>query len=296
MYVHVAPNPGQENKVRKKIELMSGTSVTVSNPNEIIVKLDKCPANQASVTRLENKFKQIRGVLRVTPVLPHLNVEDVSLRESFRTNRCVMFFDIDSTLTQGKPGTIHHKIKPIFQKIKDKGINIFLATGRSMPDLADIVRKYPVQRYAIAENGGIILGFGSDNYIEFGDKKEPDKVLNYIRVKYGTPEDMDQGTRLTEVIFLTGDISKKRLDKAIKTTRAKVDVHTSKNSYHISKRGINKGTAMLELCTRLHFDNQMVIAIGDADMDIPMFKKADYSFAVGNASPNAKKAAKKVLK
>ncbi len=269
MYVYVVPEPGQENKVCKKIESMDGVYVTAATPNEIIIKLDNPPATQADRTRLENKFKKTSGVLRVTLVLKHLKIEDVSLHESLRINRCGLFFDIDSTLTQGSPGTIHHKIESIFQKIVDKGIRIFFATGRSIPDLTNLIKQYPVESYAIAENGGIILGFGSNGYIEFGEKKEPNKVLDYLRTKYGTPEDMRQGMRLTEVIFLQQDISKRHLDAAIKATKAKVDVHPSKNSYHISKEGINKGTAMLELCKLLHFDNQMVIAVGDADMDIP---------------------------
>ncbi len=165
-----------------------------------------------------------------------------------------------------------------------------------MPDLSNLIQKYPVENYAIAENGGIFLGFGSKGYFEFGEKKEPNKVLEYLQTKHSIPEDMKQGIRLTEVIFLQKDVPLKRLNAAIKSTKAKVSIHPSKNSYHLSKTGINKGTAMLELCKLLHFNNRMVIAVGDADMDIPMLQKADYGFAVGNASPGAKKAAKKVLK
>ena len=185
----------------------------------------------------------------------------------------VLFFDIDSTLTQGSPGTIHHKIRLIIEKIRDKGIYIFLATGRSMPDLTDLIARYLVERYAVAENGGIILWFGHDNYIEFGERMEPDKVLEYLRVKYGTPEDMRQGKRLTEVIFLKNKVSKRRLCAAIRATRAEVDIHPSNNSYHVSKKNINKGTAMLELCTRLHLGSQKVIVVGTPTWTYQCLKK-----------------------
>ena len=292
MFVFVVSEPGKETKVVKKIETKKLGTITAINSHEIIVKIDKTPKNKSKITKLENEFQGISGVLRVALVLPHLNVADVSLHEALRTNRCGFFFDIDSTLTQGGPGTIHHKIEDIFNKIVDKGIRIFFATGRSMPDLSNLIQKYPVESYAIAENGGILLGFGSQGYLEFGDKKEPNKVLDYLRIKNGTPEDMKQGIRLTEVIFLQKNVTTKQLGTAIKTKKAQVDIHPSKNSYHISKKGINKGTAMLELCKLLHFNNQLVIAVGDADMDIPMLEKADYSFAVGNASSGAKKVLK----
>lgn len=293
MFVFVVSEPGKESRVIKKIRKFG--DITVKNDDEIIVKITKAPKNKSQETQLKNKFEKINGVLRAILVLPHIKVADVKLQEAFHTNRCVLFFDIDSTLTQGDPGNIHPKIESIFNKITDKGIRIFFITGRGMSDVSTLTKCYSVEKYAIAENGGIILGFGPDGYIEFGNKKEPKKILTYLQIKYSTPEDMKQGIRLTEVIFLQKDITLKRLNSVIKSKKAKVDIHPSKNSYHVSQRGINKGTAMLQLCKLLHIDNQMIIAIGDADMDIPMLKKADYSFAVGNASEGVKKAAKKVL-
>lgn len=132
--------------------------------------------------------------------------------------------------------------------------------------------------------------------MEFGDRTEPDKVLEYMNGKYGgNIEDVQQGMRVTEVILRQDNVTQRRLKAAIKSAGAKVDVHSGKNSHHISKKNINKGTAMLELCERLHIGNRMMIAIGDADMDIPMLKKANHSFAVGNASNGAKRAATKTL-
>ena len=272
-----------------------GTLTSVTS-NQIVIKLDKQPTSKSRIRILEDTFKKIRGVLLVTYIPLYLNIKDTSLNESLRTNRCRFVFDIDSTLTRGGPGTIHHKIEDVFNKMVEKGIRIYLATGRSMPDLNKLIKEYPVEKYPIAENGGILLGFGPDNYLEFGNKTEPNKVLEYLQVKYQIPEDMAQGERLTEVIFLQKNVTLKRIAQAIKARKAKVDIHASKNSFHISKRGINKGSAMLELGKRLHWNNQMIIAVGDADMDIPMFKNADYSFAVGNASKGAKRAASKVLK
>ena len=106
---------------------------------------------------------------------------------------------------------------------------------------------------------------------------------------------MDQADRFTEVVFLQDDVTREQITKAKKNSGAKIDVHPSKNSYHISKQNINKGTAILELATLKHWGDDYRIAVGDADMDIPMFEKVDYSFAVGNSSEGAKAAAKQVL-
>ena len=118
MYVYIVPKPGQADSVLRKVGSMRGVSVTASKSNKIVIRLTTSPpANQSAKTRLENRFKKINGVLHVVLVLPHLDVQNVELQEALRTNRCVLFFDIDSTLTQGGPGTIHPKISPIFEKI-----------------------------------------------------------------------------------------------------------------------------------------------------------------------------------
>ena len=51
---------------------------------------------------------------------------------------------------------------------------------------------------------------------------------------------MDQADRFT-VEFLQDDVIRKQISKAEKNSEAKIDVHPSKNSYHISKQNINKG-------------------------------------------------------
>ena len=164
-----------------------------------------------------------------------------------------------------------------------------------MSDLNELVKSLPVSKYSIAENGGIILGFPPNNYDEFGHMTEPKKILTYLRGKYSVIEDMDQGERFTEVIFLQRDVSMDRLEEAKSATGADVDFHASQNSFHIAKHGINKGTAMLEIARRQHWGNDYKIAVGDADMDIAMFEKANYSYAVGNCTPDASKAASKTL-
>lgn len=287
MFVFIITDTLKIQSVHKQLKSKNIGTVTVNDDNQIILKIDYTQDQKLEINKLVEEIKKIKGVMRVSVLSPHLNVKDAEIHDAFRTNRCVLFFDIDSTLTQGSPGVIHPKIEKIFNKIKGKGIKIFLATGRSMPDLYEIIKHLKVEKYAIAENGGIILGFDKDGYYEFGDKTEPTKLLDYIQFKYSIPEDMKQGHRLTEVIFLQKDVKKIPFEKIIKENDIHVEIHDSTDSRHISKKGINKGSAMLELCRRLHI-NTKIIAIGDSDMDIPMLKKADYSYAVGNATDNVK--------
>ncbi len=295
MFIYVNVDLSKITEIREKIiNLGFNVSVSPINAGSLIIKIKEFEINETKQEEIDNKLR-IDGIKKIVFIKQFLKVEEVELKESLRTNWCRFVFDVDSTLTRGGPGTVHPTIHEIFQKMTDKGIWIYLATGRSMPDLNTLVMKYPVQKYSIAENGGIILGFPPQNYFEFGNKTEPDKVLSYLQSQYGVKENMEQGERITEVIFLKKDVTKDQIDEAIKQNNAHVSIHESQNSYHISKNGIDKGSAVLDLADRLHWKNRMIIAVGDAGMDIPMFEKAGYSFAVNNATEAAKSAAKQVL-
>lgn len=52
--------------------------------------------------------------------------------------------------------------------------------------------------------------------------------------------------------------------------------------------GVNKGTALRQLCAMLQIDPQRVLAVGDNDNDIPLLQAAGYGVAMGNASPGLK--------
>lgn len=54
--------------------------------------------------------------------------------------------------------------------------------------------------------------------------------------------------------------------------------------------GVDKGAGVLRLCQMLSVDPARVLAIGDSENDIPIFKVVGHSVAMGNASPAVKAA------
>ena len=63
-------------------------------------------------------------------------------------------------------------------------------------------------------------------------------------------------------------------------------------AYHINSKGVNKGSGFLEAIKILDVDLNDVIAIGDSETDIPLFKIVKNSIAVSNSTENLKKIAK----
>ncbi len=176
---------------------------------------------------------------------------------------------------------------------------VYFCTGRASQDVKKLIKMYKTSPYGIAENGGIIINSSLVNE-KYGDRTEPDKLLNYLSIEnIDYVLDSNQQSRKTEYVINKNSISKTRLSTAIKKSKSSVEVHASKNTYHISKKGINKGTAMEYLAgeEELGLDSlHEVIAVGDSGLDVPMFKFANVSYAVGNADADIKKAAKYKLR
>ncbi|MDH3278534.1 MAG: HAD hydrolase family protein, partial [Nitrosopumilus sp.] len=92
---------------------------------------------------------------------------------------------------------------------------------------------------------------------------------------------------LTEVVLeRTFDLEKAR--NLILKENLDVSISDSQYAYHINSSGIDKGTGFREIMRRLSISTKDVIAIGDSSTDIPLFKIAKTSIALGNSFENVK--------
>ena len=151
-------------------------------------------------------------------------------------------------------------------------------------------------RVPIAENGGIMILALPSERIKLGDRSDPDEVLHYMKVNCRrVREDVSQPMQITERIFRK-NVPESKFKEYVKMSKANVDVLSSKTSYHVTMRGVNKGSALEKLKAHLEFgEYDVAVGVGDSDLDVPMFEKSDWSFAVHNASRRAKKTATTVL-
>ena len=211
-----------------------------------------------------------------------------------------IFFDIDSTLTHQGITTLNRNVKEMFGKFIEQNCYVYFCTGRSSQDVKKLIKIYKTSPYGIAENGGIIIN-SSLPYEKFGDRTEPDKLIQYLTIQNIPYElDVNQQSRKTECIIMKEKIERSKLIRAAKKSKADVEIHASKNTYHISKKGVNKGSAIEYMISNeeldLGCDRHEIIAVGDSDLDIPMFEHVDYSYAVKDAADTVKKKAKYTLK
>ena len=198
-----------------------------------------------------------------------------------------LFFDIDSTLTHPGIKILDRGVRSVFAKFRKQKCSVYFCTGRADHEVRALMKMYKTDDYGIAENGGIIIN-STLPACKFGDRAEPDKLITHMNnSQIPFCFDPDQQTRKTEYVIMKDSIKRSRLDKAVKDSGACVSIHESKNTYHVGKAGVDKGTAMVYLTgldeLGLDRETHLVVAVGDSDLDIPMFEHADRSYAVGNA-------------
>lgn len=287
MRIYVQTELKKQTYVLNKINKFKKTKAKIFNKNTIIAVVEPFSSDQESqIKKIREKFKKITGVKNIYEGPVFKEKEELEQNVVYRDHH--FFFDIDSTLTRYSTGTINRKVLKIFRELNDRGYFLYFVSGRSYPKIKADMLNYPVEEYAIAENGGLILhGTAAGSFEKHGNKEEPQKVWNYIRSRHtNITQDKKQGVRITEIVVLNKNITQKEIEDAITTIGANAQVLASKEAFHISKKGVDKGSALEKLTTDLELGDSQIIAVGDSDLDIPMFKAADLAFAPKNASSN----------
>jgi Cof subfamily protein (haloacid dehalogenase superfamily) len=105
-------------------------------------------------------------------------------------------------------------------------------------------------------------------------------------------------TGIAKSLFLADDLT--AFDRVREAFRDQFHVitgtipHMGKGSGEVTLSGVNKGTAILELLTRLGIDQRDTIGIGDSSNDIEMLQICAVGIAMGNADRTVKDVADEV--
>ena len=141
-------------------------------------------------------------------------------------------------------------------------------------------------KISVGENGGCIT-LDSNEHILLGDIKECQNAFQIITDSVDNVKEKPVFPRMTEVVLeRTFDLDLAR--KVVSENNLNVELSDSQYAFHINSRGIDKGAGFSEIMKRLSILQNDVIAIGDSATDIPLFKVAKTSIALGNASEEVK--------
>ncbi len=190
--------------------------------------------------------------------------------------------DIDGTITENGGGRINLDALAALRHMKTMGHNVIFVTGRSSIEGFLLSVFGGTTKIAVGENGGCIT-MDANEHIRLGDIEICKKAFDVIKNEIENVREKSVFPRMTEVVLertFDLDLAKKVV------TEKNLDVLLSDSQYafHINSAGIDKGFGFKEIMRRLSISPDDVIAIGDSATDIPLFKVAKTSIALGNAA------------
>ena len=201
--------------------------------------------------------------------------------------------DIDGTITENGGGRINLDALSVLRHLTKIGHNVIFVSGRSSVEGYLLSVFGGTTRLAVGENGGCITN-GPNNHILLGNKDECFRAFEVIKSKIDNVKEKPVFPRLTEVVLeRTFDIEEAK--KLVINNNLNVDLADSQYAFHINSKGINKARGFREVMKMLSISKNDVIAIGDSETDIPLFKIAKTSVALGNSADFVKAEAKIVV-
>jgi phosphoglycolate phosphatase (TIGR01487 family) len=194
--------------------------------------------------------------------------------------------DIDGTITENGGGRIHLDALEALRHLTKMGHNVIFVTGRSSVEGFLLSIFGGTTKIAVGENGGCIT-LDTNEHILLGDIEECKNAFQIIKSNVDNVKEKPVFPRMTEVVLeRTFDLDLART--VVSENNLNVELSDSQYAYHINSSGIDKGTGFSKIMKKLSILRDDVIAIGDSATDIPLFKVAKTSVALGNASDQVK--------
>lgn len=235
--------------------------------------------------------------------------------------------DMDGTFLNSK-----HEVSPefpeIYEELKKRNILFVPASGRQMLGITKYFGDQENEMAFIAENGGYMIYKNKELFADKLEEQYVEEIITTIRgiegatvVVSGKKKAYYESTKqdFIEYIaqFYTGNQHVEDLTKSIDDSIFKIAVYHPEGSEEhlypalkkfekynlevvvsgkfwldIMNKDINKGNALEKLQKSLNITPQQTMVFGDYMNDIEMLKKAEYSYAMQNAHPSVKEAAK----
>ena len=232
--------------------------------------------------------------------------------------------DMDGTLLNSKD-EVSNRFFELHKQLKNLGVQFIAASGRQYYSIID--KLAPVQNdiYVVAENGALTMHQETElesvtlnrkDYVSILDTaKQIEKAtvvlcgrnqgyvqtidpdfINFLKEYYVRYKVVDNLYEVTHDPYLKVAIhhpesSEKFLLPRFVTFENAIKVKVSANVWlDLSNPEAHKGNAIQKLQHKLGITKEETMAFGDYNNDLEMLAQAKYSYAMGNAHPNVKKA------
>jgi hydroxymethylpyrimidine pyrophosphatase-like HAD family hydrolase len=189
--------------------------------------------------------------------------------------KMVIAIDVDGTLFDGS--AVADEAVAALTQARADGHTLIIVTGRHWEGLDLVVPAVvALADCVICEEGGVMVDVATGRLSLLHEPVEPDLVAGLVAA--GVPA-LDVGhvvigaptTSLAAVTEVRDRLGSRRI------------IITNKSSIALAPRGCDKGSGLRAAIAALHAHDLPILAIGDAQNDLPMFEVATIPVGVANA-------------
>jgi phosphoglycolate phosphatase (TIGR01487 family) len=205
----------------------------------------------------------------------------------------VLATDVDGTLTSKIHGISTRAIQAI-RDLEAKGVPVILASARPYPIL-NILREYLGTSGAIVcENGGHVDYGGESKFL--GDNEECLEVYRRLREAHGDRVREAWTNRYNSVDLAMERTIEKEKVLTVLSEFPNLRLIDSGFFYHVLARDVDKGKGLREAAEMMGIEPDIIVAIGDSEVDMELLLGAGFGVAVGDANDELKEIADIVTK
>jgi Cof subfamily protein (haloacid dehalogenase superfamily) len=236
--------------------------------------------------------------------------------------------DLDGTLLHSD-GTVSARTRDALASLRARGVTIVFVSARHPGSLAEVARDAGVGGLAVCSNGATVYDLDRGRVVRERTlaTEVAAKLVRALRervpgIRFAVESRAElsfepefsgwdwhppDGTRIADALDLVADPITRlivrddayELDVLAALVREVVGESASvlvpgERTVELSAVGVNKATALAELCDELGLESGDVIAFGDFPNDLPMLVWAGHSVAVANAHPDVIAAADEI--
>ena len=193
--------------------------------------------------------------------------------------------DYDETLAE--EGLVSATTLSALRKLKDSGRRLILVSGRQLPDLRRVFPNFSIFDRIVAENGAILHDPATGNERLLAPVPPP-AFVESLRTRGVDPLLVGQsviGTLVPNEMIVLDEIRRHGLE---------LEIIFNKGAVMVLPSGINKATGLVAALDDLDMPIDGVVAIGDAENDHDLLRRAGFGVAVANALPSLKNTADRI--
>lgn len=233
------------------------------------------------------------------------------------TDYKILFLDIDGTILR-PDDTIEESTKKAVADMQQKGLEVFLATGRPLHEISDLGKELNIHSF-IGYNGAYAIYKGKDilkepmdahtvkHFLDIAQQHGHEAVMYTHNKNVFTTLDAPIMQEFMEKFHLQKNelFNHEILNHVLGMTLvnlseneptlyeqdhnvhlSQVNVEGFRHSYDVIRDSVNKGFAVEIILKQLGISKEQAIAFGDGMNDKEMLRTVGEGFAMGNAHPD----------